>query len=166
MLFRSRGHEDYDNFKNTELYGDDAPLTPPHQNTNYAEVKGCAYALAARPESKASNQPYDDNFLESQYGDEAPLTPPRQNADDVEVKVKGCCVYALAPHLESGSEASKQPYDDNAPLTPPRQPPDDENVPLAQLAAPPPPPPPPPDDDDNDAPLVKLAVAVAAINPP
>ena len=145
---------DYENFMN-------AP--PPHQTTNNVEVKGCAYALAGRPESEASNQPYDDNFLKSQYGDDAPLTPPRQNAEDVEVKVKGC-VYALAPHPASGSEASKQPYDDNAPLTPPRQPPDDENVPLSQIAAPPPAP--PPDYDDDVAPLVEPAVAVAALSPP
>ena len=147
---------DYENFMN-------AP--PPHQNTNDVEVKGCAYALAGRPESNASNQPYcDDDFLESQYGDEAPLTPPRQNADHVEAKVKGC-VYALAAHPESGTEASGQPYDDNAPLTPPaRQPLDDENVPLSQLVAPQPPQ--PPDDDDDNAPLVRPAVAVAAISPP
>ena len=53
-------------------YDDNAPLTPPHQNTNDAKgtAKGCAWRLPAQPEtgSKASEQPFDDN---------APLTPPR-----------------------------------------------------------------------------------------
>ena len=135
---------DYENnLFNMSQYGDEAPLTPPPQNTNDAEgtAKGCAWRLPVQAETGtgASKQPCD-----------------------VEGTAKGSA-WRLPVQPETGTEASGQPCNNNAPLTPPRQPPDDENVPLSQLAAPQPPQPP---DDDDDAPLVKPAGAVAAISPP
>ena len=105
---------------------------------------------------------YENNFFNmSQYGDDAPLTPPPQNTNDAKGTAKGCA-WRLPVQPETGTEASGQPCNNNAPLTPPRQPPGYENVPLSQRAALPPPPPP----DDDNAPLVKPAVAAAAISPP